>query len=313
MAGPHGGTPGPVRTAPGAAFSTLPPAEPARGRWSLGSVTSIVLHVAIILLVLKPVGQQIADRTGLGNTPVTERPITLDFAPPKPTPTPRAPEPAQSAPPPPEVTAPLTPGPDQDPGSTARVTPTPEENPNAPPDAARTEATSPDPNDAPDESATPGAPSTATTPAPGTATADPALVNEAQRLFGRPSTRLGPTAGTRDSRPWETEQPQDSRGCSLPPEDSTDTSVPRGMAQVLGRIYREDNGRPLPGARLQILGTPYGTFTNAQGEYKLVFDRKLVDRCRTQAVRVTAPGYQARDVILYIGETSNGDVPLRRF
>jgi hypothetical protein len=85
------------------------------------------------------------------------------------------------------------------------------------------------------------------------------------------------------------------------------------MAVVAGRIYREDNGEPLAGARLQILGTPFGTFSNGRGDYRLMFDRTLVDRCRTQSVRVSAPGYAGRDVILFLGEQSNSDVPLRRY
>jgi hypothetical protein len=85
------------------------------------------------------------------------------------------------------------------------------------------------------------------------------------------------------------------------------------MGVITGRIYNERTGEPLAGARLQILGTPYGAFSDSKGQYRLVFDRSLVDRCRSQAVRVTAPGYQGRDVILYIGERPNGDVPLSRF
>jgi hypothetical protein len=301
------------RQAPGTGFSTLPPLRRAGGRWSLGSVVSALLHLAVLVLVLRPVTREMTERA---TTPpeASERPILLDFAPPRPVPTPRAETPAVDEPPP-EVTAPLTPGPDETPGSSARVTETPEENPNAPPNAPRTEATRPDPNDAPDEATEAGTPPReAAAPAPGPlATADPALETEARRIFGRPSTRLGPTAGTRDNRPWETSTPQESNGCSLPPEDSLDTSLPPGMAAIEGRIFHEGTGRPLPGARLQILGTPYGTFANERGEYRLVFERKLVDRCRTQAVRVTAPGYQARDVILFIGNTPNGDVPLRRF
>jgi len=30
-------------------------------------------------------------------------------------------------------------------------------------------------------------------------------------------------------------------------------------------------------------------------------------------VRVSAPGYRGRDVILYMGEYGNGDVPLQRY
>lgn len=82
---------------------------------------------------------------------------------------------------------------------------------------------------------------------------------------------------------------------------------------VAGKIYREDTGQPLSGARLQILGTPYGAFSNQRGEYRLVFERSLVNRCRTQLVRVSARGYQARDVLLLLGEVPSSDVPLRRF
>jgi hypothetical protein len=140
-----------------------------------------------------------------------------------------------------------------------------------------------------------------------------ALETEARRIFGRPSSRLGPLAGTRDNRPWQTPETSDSRGCEVPEEEHPDSTVPRGMAAIAGRIYHEDTGRPLPGARLQILGTPYGTFANDRGEYRLIFERSLVNRCRTQSVRVSAPGYRGRDVLLYIGDRANGDVPLRRF
>jgi hypothetical protein len=85
------------------------------------------------------------------------------------------------------------------------------------------------------------------------------------------------------------------------------------MAVVQGRIYHEGTGIPLGGARLQILGTPYGAFSDPSGNYRLVFARELVNRCRTQMVRVSAPGYRGRDVILYMGEYGNGDVPLQRY
>ncbi|HXI20930.1 MAG TPA: carboxypeptidase-like regulatory domain-containing protein, partial [Gemmatimonadales bacterium] len=141
--------------------------------------------------------------------------------------------------------------------------------------------------------------------------AAPTLESEARRIFGRPSTKLGPLAGSRENRPWESPIPLSS-GCTLPPPDPRD-SLPPGMGQVSGIIYREDNGQPLPGARLQILGTPYGTFADGRGQYRLVFDRSLVDGCRTQAVRVSAPGYQSRDVILYLGDRPNSDVSLPRY
>lgn len=308
MAGPQVRARG-VRPPPGAGFSAALPTRPAGGRWTLGSVASGVFHLLLVVFLLHQTSPENARRRDAGPE-VIVNPIQLSFAPP-----PR-PEPAPS-PITPELTeaVPLTPGPDQTPGSQALVTPDPEQNPNAPPAARREEAFRPDPStdgeqDAGDEDTAPASISAA---ASEETTGEPTLEAEARRLFGRPSSRLGPTSGSRDNRPWETAQVSPSDGCSLPPEESSDSTVPKGMAAVAGRIYREDNGRPLPGARLQILGTPYGTFANERGEYRLVFDRKLVDRCRTQAVRVSAPGYQGRDVILFVGSTPNGDVPLRRY
>lgn len=297
------------RPAPGASYSTALPLRPAGSRWTAGGVVSAVFHLLLILFLLRPTPPPDARRADAGPE-VIVNPIQLSFSPPpRPEPAPRDVTP--------ELTeaVPLTPGPDAAPGSQASVTPDPEQNPNAPPASRREEAFRPSPStdgeqDTGDEDTAPS--SVNTTPNAET-TGEPTLEAEARRIFGRPSSRLGPTAGSRDNRPWETAQISPSDGCTLPPEEEGDSTVPRGMAAVAGRIYREDNGRPLPGARLQILGTPYGTFANERGEYRLVFDRKLVDRCRTQAVRVSAPGYQGRDVILFVGSTPNGDVPLRRF
>ena len=45
----------------------------------------------------------------------------------------------------------------------------------------------------------------------------------------------------------------------------------------------------------------------------LAFRARRAEILATNLANADTPGYQARDVILYIGETSNGDVPLRRF
>jgi hypothetical protein len=84
------------------------------------------------------------------------------------------------------------------------------------------------------------------------------------------------------------------------------------MAVIEGLVHYEGTEVPIAGARLQILGTSFGTFANARGEYRLIFQRDLLDRCRTQSVRVTAPGYAGRDLILHIGGGST-DVPLQRY
>lgn len=69
----------------------------------------------------------------------------------------------------------------------------------------------------------------------------------------------------------------------------------------------------MPNAHLQIIGTSFTTFTDQQGEYVLTFDASLLDQCRTQYVRVSAPGYEPRLLVLVIGRNiRSDDVALRR-
>lgn len=293
-------------------YTTTLPQGRVASRLTVASVVSVTLHLVLLFLFIR---QAIESQRHPVQTAsqVTERPIQLDFAPPRPKPTPRPPAPTVPAetPPPTPPAVPLTPGPDETPGSRARVTPSPEEQPNAQPEVARSQATRPDPgqeNETAGSSETTAPPAAIAAPTPVTSNAA-TLETEAKRLFGRPSSKLGPVSGTRDNRPWESPV-ELSRGCSLPEE--SDSTVPKGMAVVEGRIFKEGTNEPLAGARLQILGTQYGTFSNGRGEYRLVFDRTLVDRCRTQSVRVSAPGYGQRDVILSIGERISSDVWLPR-
>ena len=279
----------------------------------LASIASGVFHIALVLLAIRLTTAPSPEAKAQAQQ--TERPVQLLFNPPpqQPRPQPQPVEPVQQPPElvkPPE--APLTPGEDQTPGTTARVVPDPEQDPNAAPDAKREEATRPDPGDQDASSREQGTSETAPV-ATSTAPPQPTAESEAKRIFGRPSALLGPSDGSRSSRPWEATQ-ANSNGCKIPEEEQQqDSTLPKGMASVSGRIFREDNGKPLGGARLQIIGTQYGTFSNDAGDYKLVFDRTLVDRCRTQSVRVTAPGYRGRDVLLYLGDRSTSDVPLSRW
>lgn len=288
-----------------------------RLRLGRGIIASIVLHLAVLLLLLHhfPASREVK--------PVTRpNPIQIPLylpPPPKQVELPYHRPPPAPEPPPLPAAAPLTEGPDQTPGNRARVTPTPDPTANAQPDAvpktaasdqtasrSSSSAPAPTPKPSPADAHTSPAPP----PDPNGASAPP-IVTEAQRIFARPSMGIGGPAGERDVRPWETTDPSASQGCTVP-EAERDTTVPEGMAAISGRIYREDNHKPLAGARLQILGTPYGAFTDSQGNYRLVFERSLVNRCRSQIVRVSAAGYEGRDVTLFIGAGST-DVPLRRF
>jgi hypothetical protein len=105
--------------------------------------------------------------------------------------------------------------------------------------------------------------------------------------------------------------PDDAERCT--PSAARDTAEGPRFGVVTGRIFRQDTGRPLSGAHLQMLGEPYVAFTDANGEYRFRFDLALVDNCRAQYVRVTASGYETRLLVLVVGPNSRSeDVRLRR-
>jgi hypothetical protein len=103
--------------------------------------------------------------------------------------------------------------------------------------------------------------------------------------------------------------PDDGRNrCTPKPRDP---DAPVQLGHISGRITTS-SGIPLPGAHLQILGTPYVTFADGRGDYTLAFDKSLVDDCRSQVVRVTAPGYRAMNLVLALGPTGTNDVEMAR-
>lgn len=137
---------------------------------------------------------------------------------------------------------------------------------------------------------------------------------EAARIFGR-SRRSAGDAGSGDPisvRPFSSPF-QSSEPCQPVPRAPRDANGKAPLGVAVGRILREDSGEPLAGANLQMVGTPYTTFTDENGEYRFVYDMSLIEDCRTQYVRVTAPGYQSRMLVLVVGErVRSEDVPLRR-
>jgi hypothetical protein len=139
------------------------------------------------------------------------------------------------------------------------------------------------------------------------------MESEARRIFGR--TRLGPRpgAGPRASRPMEAYLPDHPEKCIPKPSAPRDPAAAPQFGLVVGKIFRQDNGLPLSGAHLQMLGTPYVTFTDDGGEYRFRFDMALVDNCRTQYVRVTAQGFESRLLVLMVGpNVRSEDVLLKR-
>jgi hypothetical protein len=106
--------------------------------------------------------------------------------------------------------------------------------------------------------------------------------------------------------------PVNSERClphTVAPGDSAGSTE---LGTVVGRIFRQDNGRPLAGAHLQMIGTPYVTFTDESGEYRFRFALALMDNCRTQYVKVSAAGYESRLLVLVVGPNRSEDVRLRR-
>jgi hypothetical protein len=133
------------------------------------------------------------------------------------------------------------------------------------------------------------------------------MESEALRIFGRRRIATRPGAGPRAVRPMESYIPDRPDKCVPAPAAPADSAIPVQYGTVVGRIFRQDGGRPLSGAHLQMLGTPYVAFTDSEGEYRFRFDLSLMDNCRTQYVRVTARGYESRLLVLVVGQSVRSD------
>ena len=139
------------------------------------------------------------------------------------------------------------------------------------------------------------------------ATEDP-LVSEARRLFGPRSPSGGGNRG-----PVQTGLPLalETGAVRCAWSGAETQAMERPSEGVIEGIVRaESNGRPVPGAFLQVIGTGFATFADDAGHYRLSFDPGLIDVCRTQLVRVTASGYRARTMLLGLGLTSDNAIDL---
>jgi hypothetical protein len=273
---------------------------------------SAALHAALLALTLRlgrmPDEPAPAEERQQRADP--SRQVEMIYLAPPPQPQPPPPPP----PPPPAAAAPTPPPP---PPERAASPPekeqrAPEPDANAPPEAKRSEGEEPTRDDPAG-----GEPTGTTTPAPASPVpADnsaAAMESEARRIFGRPRLGPRPGAGPRASRPMEAYLPDHPEKCIPKQQAPRDSAAAPQFGTVLGRIFRQDNGRPLAGAHLQMLGTPYTTFTDDQGEYRFRFDLSLVDNCRTQYVRVMASGYESRLLVLMVGpNVRSDDVVLKR-
>jgi hypothetical protein len=135
-----------------------------------------------------------------------------------------------------------------------------------------------------------------------------AMVSEARRLFG-PKARTGATM----AGPVVAGLPVGLNGggtrCAWSGEEVRRVDGP-STGMIEGVVRTESSGRPIAGAFLQLLGSGSATFADASGRYRLTFDPALVDVCRSQLVRVTAPGFRARTMILGVGFKSDNVIDL---
>jgi hypothetical protein len=276
----------------------------ARKRPWLSLAVSSGLHVLLVLLAI-----QLSRR---GETPASEeerrearpvRQVEMIYVPPPP------PRPRPRVTPPPPRPEPPKPPPQPQAPPPEKSQPRPEPEANAPPESKRTEG-----QESPNEP-TGGSPTGATSseaPAP-TPEPEATMESEARRIFGRPRLGTRPGAGPQATRPMEAYLPDHPERCVPHPVAPRDSAGPIQFGVAQGKIFRQNDGRPLAGAHLQMLGTPYVTFTDDQGEYQFRFDLSLVDNCRTQYVRVSAPGYESRLLVLVVGPNLRSeDVLLRK-
>ena len=281
--------------------------KPKRRPW-VSLTTSAVVHVGVILLALLLTRQEAEkiqeEKAERAPTEQREHVVPL-YIPPPPQrqliPPPPPPPPKAVTPPPPPVAVAPPPAVRQ---------PTPEPEANAPPEEKRSSgAEDPDKttgDKSPKDAARP------TTPPVDISTA-PTIESEAKRIFGRQKQGPPAGAGPRDVRPLQAELPDRPDKCVPRPSVPAESAGAPQIGVAVGRIFRGDNGRPLAGAHLVMLGTPYTSFTDDNGEYQFRFDMSLIDNCRTQYVRVTAQGYESRLLVLVVGPKSRSDdVMLRR-
>jgi hypothetical protein len=269
---------------------------PSRQRPWISLVVSAALHALVLALAVRLTREPVQEpQKDQGAQPSeAKRQVQMVYLQP---PRPKPPKMTRPTPPPPPPKPAPPPRPMAPPPKKAQ--PRPEPDANAPPEAKRSEGEEPTEAEKPPGSAAPAPVAT--------------MESEARRIFGREHEGPAPGAGPRASRPMEAYLPDHPEKCIPQPAAPKDSAGTPQFGVVVGKIYRQDNGRPLVGAHLQMLGTPYVTFTDGDGEYRFRFDMSLVDNCRTQYVRVTAPGYESRLLVLVVGpNVRSDDVALKK-
>jgi hypothetical protein len=272
----------------------LPAAQPARATPAF--VASAAFHALAVALVI--VASRV-DRRDAATESVPERNVQMielpayTLAPPPPAPTPRR---EATVVPPRRVPRPQV----------VRGAEMPEEL------SVRPEPEPERPADRPAVASAPEPPASSPRPVDLAAAREAEMRSEAERLFG--PRRLGSDRPVGPvSASWVNQITDDRENdCTPKARPPRDPSVPPELGTVSGRVFRAGTSQPLPGAFLQILGTPYSTFADDDGGYTLQFDRSLVDDCRTQYVQVSKDGFAPQRLILSLGSRISNDIPLTR-
>jgi hypothetical protein len=157
----------------------------------------------------------------------------------------------------------------------------------------------------PEEEETPPETMASTPPPPDAPAEQPTMESEAQRLFGRPKLQTQPDPNQMGARLGTlSEEEAEARRSCVPKPKTPKAQIE--MAELIGRVwFDEAHTRPLSGAYLQMIGTPYSAYSDHTGRYRLLFDASLVDECRTQYVRVVAAGYSGKNLVLGLGPGVN--------
>jgi hypothetical protein len=311
-------------------FEVAPPPSPKDGRTVVALIASAILHVAIILLLI--FGIPVTGAASLTQAPVaTAQPIALPplgKTKPLPKQATKSPENAPQPPPPPPLKE-VALGPDSkkpdDPPKEAAAKQSDAEAAAAKikSEVTTVEAPKPEP---PKTAAQPPAPQRLEVPKPGDYSPTGGIPRPTTSPFGPPkmdiasgdpstepenlSTGVLGRTGLSAFNPskWANSFDQETSGqCPSIPELGKNPDGSPVLAAVLGRVLAPDGHTPMGSAHLQIMGTPYNTFSDGNGEYRLAFDPHVLAKCRRQYVVVDAPGYQTQTLTLMIGPKVRSD------
>ncbi len=292
--------------------------SPESSSWDWHSLlTSVLAHVCVILVLILWQRTRVPPPAEPSHT--EQQVLVMN-------PMPFTPDPNQPPPPPPpspEPDRPIPLGPDSDqpdaPVAQEQGDPDP-----IPEDAPLT----PDPGGTPEAASTPPAERTeqVKTPPDYAANRSPIAAAPISPFGQRPTSVALPPArtvaeagaigragmGHQDGRGFRQSFENAAGQCPEIPDPGVNPDGSPVLFSVVG-VVRDDRGRPLPNAHLQLVGQIYATFSDGRGNYRLEFNPKLLDACRVQVVRVSADGYRTADLQLAVGRrVQSDDVILRR-